>query len=107
MSVQDFYNLQVDIERLARTDDSYGSWSESAVKVHTGLACSIQPRRGFEGVVRGKEQSEITHVMYCNVVTLQPEWRVNRGGILYDIIAVRNVATLGRFLAVDLREVVA
>ncbi len=107
MSVNDFYNIVVNIVEMARTADDYGSWSESTTTIYSNLSCCIQPRRGSELLIRGKEQSEVTHVMYCAVIEMNPAWKVIYSGKQYDILDVRNTGMQNRFLTIDLKEIVA
>ncbi len=104
--IQDFYTKTVDIERATVSDDDIMGYERTWVKLHPGLACCIQPRRGFEAVVHDKRQSEVGHVMYCDVVDILPSDRVNDGGKYYDILDVRDNDLLGRFLTLDLKFVV-
>lgn len=107
MSITDFFNSSVDIQRVVRTDDDIGGQTEDWPNLHTGLACCIQPRRGFEIVAHDKRQAEVTHIMYCKPVDILPSDRINNNGVLYDVLLVRNIDMLGRFLTLNLKEVVA
>lgn len=106
MSIKNFYTKTVDIERATVSDDDIMGYERTWVKIHPGLACCIQPRSGFESVVHDKRQSEVSHVMYCDVVDIQPSDRVNDGGKYYDILDARDIDMLGRFLTIDLTEII-
>ena len=105
--ITDFFNSIVDIKQVTREDDDAGNWNEVWNTLIGNLPCCIQPRRGFEIVSHNKLQSEVTHVMYCLLqsVAIKPSNRLFRGNEVYDILDIRNVDYLGRFLTIDLREV--
>ena len=107
MSITDFFNSKVDVQRVVRTDDNIGGFTEGWPNLHTGLACCIQPRRGFEIVAHDKRQAEVTHILYCLPVDIKPNDRIVNGSVIYDVLLVRNIDYLGRFLTLNLKEVVA
>ena len=106
MSIQSFYTKTVDIERATVSDDDIMGYERAWVKLHPGLACCIQPRKGFEAPVHDKRRSEVGHVMYCDVVVIQPADRVVADDIMYDILDVRNIDYLNRFLTISLKQIV-
>ena len=106
MSITDFYKNRADVERQTRVDDDAGTWKEVWTVQHGDIACCIQPRRGYEFVAHDKVQSDVTHVMYCDVMEIRPSDRVKSEGITFDVLDARNIDFLGRFLTIDLRQVV-
>jgi len=106
MSITDFYKNTANVERQTREEDSVGTWKEIWTVVHGNVACCIQPRRGYEFVTHDKMQSEVTHVLYCAVMEIRPSDRVVSMGLVFDVLDVRNVDYLDRFLTIDLKQVV-
>ena len=106
MTIQSFYTKTVDIERFTAPSDDIMGYERTWAKIHPGLACCIQPRRGFESAVHDKRQSEVGHVMYCDVVDIKASDRVNDNGTYFDILDVRDNDYLGRFLTIDLKQVI-
>ena len=109
MSITDFFNSSVNIQRLTKEDDGVGNWTETWVTLVTNLPCCIQPRSGREWVSHEKRQSEVSHVMYCLPLStgIRPSDRVVRGSESYDILDGRDVDYMNRFITIDLKQVVA
>lgn len=106
MAITDFYTSTANVERVTREENSVGTWKETWTAVHSNVACCIQPRRGYELVAHDKLQSEITHVMYCAPMEIRPSDRIQAEGLTFNVLAVRNIDFLGRFLTIHLREVI-
>ena len=106
MSITDFYKNTANVERQTRIENSIGTWEEVWTAVHSNVACCIQPRRGYELVSHDKTQSEITHVMYCSPITIRPSDRITSMGLTFNVLDVRNVDFLDRFLTIDLKQVI-
>ena len=109
MSIVDFFNSVATVNRLTKEDDAAGNWTEKWVPVVMNLPCCIQPRSGREWVSHEKRQSEVSHVMYCLPLStgIRPSDRVVRGSDSYDILDVRDVDYMNRFITIDLKQVVA
>lgn len=109
MSITDFFNSVVNIERAAYTTDDMGNDTVEWERVVTNLAGCIQPRRGFEIVTHNKRQSEVTHVFYClpTALDIQPSDRLVFRSMTYDILDIRDNDYLGRFFTIDLKQVMA
>ena len=106
MAITDFYKNKANVERQTRIENSVGTWEEVWTVVHNDIACCIQPRRGYEFVAHDKVQSDVTHVLYCGVMEIRPSDRVKSESITFDVLDVRNIDFLGRFLTIDLQQTV-
>ncbi len=110
MSIEDFFNSTVEVQRVTREDDDAGNWDEVWNTLISGLHCCIQPRKTFEFVAHNKEQGEVTHIMYAKptAIGMRPSDRVVFGSEIFEIIGPpRDIDYLGRFLTMDLKQVVA
>ena len=106
MAITDFYKNKANVERQTRIENSVGTWEEVWTVVHNDVACCIQPRKGYEFVAHDKVQSDTTHVMYCDVMEIRPSDRIVAEGITFDVLDGRDIDFLGRFLTIDLKNVV-
>jgi len=108
MSIQDFYSSVVNICKYERVDDNNGNWHDEQKVVYANVPCCIQPRKGDEVIAHNKIQLDGTHVMYCDIQTkpIPSSYVVVQGEVIFNILNSRNIDQLGRFLTINLQEVV-
>lgn len=92
------------IEARSAGQDSVGGQSLSWSRVIETWA-SIEPLSGRQLFAAQAVQNETTHrVVLRYIAGIAPPMRVNFGGRLFDILAVRNVEERNRSLELDCRE---
>ena len=94
-----------DIERLTATGTSdYGHKTGTWGSLAADVACLMQVRNGRE--VRVGDQAVISnHVLFLAVQDVTERDRVLHGGVLYDVLLVRNPGGQNHHLELDLLRV--
>ena len=103
MTLQDLYNVTVDVLRINRTSDSMGGWTEVEVILHNDLKCRINWVRGSEKVFTDKDTWFRDAKLYCNVVDIQTKDRIVYNSKTYEVVNVSDVDNMGKYLIVEIK----
>lgn len=104
MSFQSLLNAKVNILRITSTPGAMGE-TESVNVLHYELACRINWKRGMQKIFFDKDTYFRDGKLYCNVVDITVNDRVQYGSKIYQIVDVNNVDEVGKFLVLDLKLV--
>jgi head-tail adaptor len=103
------FNVTVNILRVTKSATgaagALGSWTESSSTLHENLPCRINWKRGSEKIFLDKNTYFRDVKLYCRVVDVTVEDRVQYGSTIYQIVDVSNVDEAGRLLVLDLKLV--
>jgi len=90
---------------VVETPDGLLGRTESTVVVHEDLPCRINWSRGREQIFFNKETYFRDAKVYCSVVDITVKHRLVFGGTTYEIVSVRNVDSMNRYLILDIKRV--
>ncbi len=102
MSLQDLYNVTVDVIRITKTSDSMGGWTDTDVIHINDLPCRINWSKGFEKVQFNKDTHYRDAKLYCAVVDITTHDRIVYDSKTYEIVSVSNVDNMNRFLTIEM-----
>lgn len=97
----DLYNTTAKIERVTRTNDDLGGFTETWTTQEM-IPCRVRMLSGNERVQYQKDTTVELMRMYCNVTDLTTGNRITIGDKLYNVIQVDNPHGMGEFLQVDM-----
>ena len=98
-------NSKVNVIRITKTAGALGGWTEVEAVLHSNLPCRINWKRGSEKIFFAKDTYFRDAKLYCKVVDVTVEDKVQYNSRTYDIVDVNNVDEAGRFLVLDLKLV--
>jgi len=105
MAITDFFISSAEVTRQTRTvanQDAVGSYDPSTTIVHAALACRVNPLSSKEMALFGKDDSVITHKIYCAAdAGIQPEDEFAVDGLVLRVHGVRDIDLWGRFLTIE------
>ena len=106
MSIGSLCVSTVSVERVTRTDDGKGGWTESWSATAPALPCRIQPLSAAEIARYATVQVEVTHRVYFEgAPDVIPPDRLIYGTRTFEVKGVRNIDELGRLTTVDCKEI--
>jgi hypothetical protein len=73
--------------------------------LHNNLPCRFNWKNGAEKVVFDKDTYYRDGKMYCIVVDITTEDRVQYGAVTYEIVDVNNTDEVGKFLVLTIKLV--
>lgn len=101
------FNAKVNILRVNKSEagaaGALGGWTEANAVLHKNLPCRINWKRGSEKIWTGKNTYFRDAKLYCRVVDVTVEDKVQYGNTIYSIVDVNNIDEAGRFLVLDLK----
>lgn len=103
MSLQSLFNSKVNIIRITKTSDNLGGWTEARATLHSNLACRINWKSGAKRIIIDKETYLRDGVVYCSVVDITTEDRLEYKGVDYEIVSVDDTAELGHHLKITIK----
>lgn len=103
MSLQNLFNKKVNIIRITKTSDGMGGWTEVKNVLHNNLACRINWKSGTKRIYFDKDSYLRDGVLYCNVVDITTEDKVQFGAREYKIVSVDDTDELNKFLKLTLK----
>lgn len=101
--MQHLFNSKVNIIRIDETSDGMLGKTETTVVVHENLHCRINWSRGAERIMFDKETYFRDAKVYCGVVDITVKHRLVFEEKTYEIVSVRNVDSMDRYLILDIR----
>jgi head-tail adaptor len=101
--VEHLYNSLINIYRITRNSDAYGSWIETETKLHSNLKCRINWKSGREKIWGEKNTYFRDGRLYCGVVDITVKDRIEYSGKKYEVVEVNNVDNLNKFLTIDFK----
>jgi hypothetical protein len=104
MSLQDLFNIKVNILRITSTPGAMGA-TEVANVLHSNLPCRISWKRGNEKVMFDKDTYLRDAKLFCSVVDVTKDDRVQYGARTYQVVDVDNAHNMGEFLTLTLKLV--
>jgi len=96
------FKTKVDILRITNTTSAMGQ-TEVANVLHNNLPCRINWKRGSEKIFFDKNTYFRDGKLYCRVVDVTVEDRVQYKGKTYSIVDVNNTDESGRLFVLDLK----
>lgn len=102
--MEHLFNSMVDVKRITKTKDDYGSWTETFELIHDNLKCRINWTKGEEHIMFGKETHIVDAKIYCNVVDIKVTDRVTYKEKDYEVIDVQNPDEVNKYLIVKLHR---
>ena len=106
MSIRAHYNTTVEVRRATQVADGEGGYTESFVKV-ASIRCRIRPASASERNLGRREESYLTHVLYCDDgEDIQRQDRLVEQGTerTLTVLDIRIPSIRGRHIEVDLEE---
>ena len=101
--ISGLFNSTVNVIRITKVKDDFGSHTEAEVVLHNNLKCRINWVRGSEKVFFDKDTWFRDAKLYCNVVDIQTKDRIVYNGTSYEVVNVSNPDNMGRYLIVEMR----
>lgn len=105
MSLRKLYNSKVNIVRVTKTQTqgTLGGWTETLSVLHRDLPCRINWISGSKRIYFDKDTYFRDAKLYCDVVDVTTEDRVQYKGQVYKIVDVADTDELSKFLVLTLR----
>ena len=104
MSLQNLFNAKVNILRITSTPGAMGE-TEVANVLHHNLSCRINWKSGTQRILFNKDTYFRDGKLFCSVVDITTEDRVQYGSVIYEIVGMNNVDEVGKFLVLDIKLV--
>jgi len=99
-------NKRATIQRLTRTSDSAGSFTESWNNLYENVPCRVQPKSGKEQAIYSALKTVITHILYCgnqwNIVEADRVVFENKN---FNVVFVKNPDHIDHHLEIELLEI--
>jgi len=106
MSFKTLLNTTATTASKTNVSDAYGTWTETWADTNTNFPCRIQPLRGDETVIYGREGVITTHKLYCETsYSFTEQNKLTSSGTVYDIVLVRNIDGMNHHIEADLKLV--
>ncbi len=104
MSFNSLLNTKVNILRVTNTTGALGC-AESVNVLHHNLKCRLVWKKGSQKIFFNKDTYFRDGKLYCNVIDVTTEDRVQYGAKIYDIVDVDNTHEMGHHMALTLKIV--
>jgi len=106
MSFNSLLNKRATIQRLTRTSDGAGGFTEVWSNLYENIPCRVQPKSGLEQAKYSALKTVVTHVLYCN-----GNWNIIEADRVvfenknFNVVFVKNPDHLLHHLEVEMYEV--
>ena len=107
MSVESLCVHTITIQRNSAVSDGRGGTPDNWVTKHKDIAARIRPVGAREQAQWGGTPALLTHIVYVADASLEilEKDRILYGTRSFDVLGVRDIDELGRFLTIDAREI--
>jgi head-tail adaptor len=105
VSIRSLYIHELRHFRPTRTSDGQGGWAVG-YEDRGALTGRLRPASAYERTVAAQQQAYVSHVLYCAAdEDVQREDLLTLGGVVVEVVAVREPSYSGHHLEIDAYQV--
>lgn len=99
------FNKKMNVERVIKTEDGLGSYTETWQPVFIDVPCRINWVRGNEKIFFSKNSYFRDAKIFCGIIDIGVKDRVVIDGQSFDIVNVSNVDNVNKYLTLEVKKI--